>query len=127
MTHQDLANNFCALVYDFMKEIDDICFINKTDEMFYRVCFQKLYYALYHKMLHHDTKLSESEAPGKHESIMQKIYHTKDVQLIQIYSKMKALRIWADYKLSNIPESTPNITYYQKQVYNVLQRSTIKI
>jgi len=127
MTHQELAFEFCGFVHNFMNEIDDIKFIKKTDELFYRVCFQKLYYALYHKMLHHDANLSESEAPGKHETIMKKIEQKGDDQLKQIYIKMKALRVWADYKLSNLPPNSPNIQYAQYQVYKVLQRSTINI
>ncbi len=59
MTHQELAFEFCGFVYSFMNEIDDIKFINKTDEVYYRVCFHKLYYSLYHKILHHDARLSE--------------------------------------------------------------------
>ena len=128
MTHQDLAYEFCGFVHDFMNEINDIKFIKKTDEIFYRVCFQKLYYALYHKMLHHDSDLSESDAPGKHDAIMQKINHSRDDQLKQIYSKMKALRIWADYKINSIPPlNPPNIEYYQNQVFQILKRTTINI
>lgn len=127
MTHQELAFEFCSFVYDFMNEIDNIKFINKSDEMFYRVCFQKLYYALYHKILHHDMGLSESDAPGQHETIMKKINRNGDDQLKQIYGKMKALRIWADYKLSNLPPHSPKIPYIQHQVYRILQRSTLDI
>ena len=127
MTHQELANGFCKFVYDFTNEGNNIKFINKTDEMFYRVCFQKLYYALYHKMLQHDPNLSESNAPGKHETIMQKIKNTHDSQLIQIYAKMKSLRLWADYEPSDIPNTTSNIQYYQYQVYKILKRKVINI
>ncbi len=126
MTHQDLADNFCSFVYDFIQEADNISFINKTDEMFYRVCFQKLYYALYHKMLHHDTGLSESNSPGKHETIYQKLV-ANDPSLAQLCLKMRSLRLWADYKLENTPQSPPNITFYQNQVYKVVKRSTINI
>ena len=78
-------------------------------------------------MLHHDTNLSESEAPGKHETIMQKINHSSDVKLKQIYWKMKALRIWADYNLDSSPPHTPNVKYYQNQVYSIIKRSAINI
>jgi len=126
MTHQDLAYEFCGFVHKFMNEINDIKFINKTDEMFYRVCFQKLYYALYHKMLHHDISLSESEAPGKHETIYQKLL-TNDPSMAQLYSKMKSLRLWADYKLDHSPPLNLTVNYCQHQVYQALKRATINL
>ena len=126
MTHQDLADNFCKFVYDFLKEVENISFINKDDEMFYRVCFQKLYYALYHKMLHHDIGLSESEAPGKHETIYQKLL-ANDPSLAQLYSKMRSLRLWADYKLDHSPPLNLKVNYCQHQVYKALKRDKINL
>lgn len=126
MTHKDLAFKFCEFVYNFMNEVDNIKFIDKTDEMFYRVCFQKLYYALYHKMLHHDISLSESDAPGKHESIYKKLL-ANDPQLAQLYYKARSLRLWADYKLENNPPHTVNIAYIQNQIYRVLKRRNINL
>ena len=126
MTHQELAFEFCGFVHNFMNEIDDIEFIKKTDEMFYRVCFQKLYYALYHKMLHHDVNLSESEAPGKHETIYKKLL-VNDPSLAQLYSKMRSLRLWADYKLDHSPPLNLTVNHCQYQVYQALKRVTISL
>jgi len=126
MSHEDLAFKFCGFVDNFIKEIDHISFIDKNDEIFYRVCLQKLYYALYHKMLQHDVALSESNAPNQHETIYKKLLKN-DPKLAQLYEKMKSLRVWADYKLDEIPKSALDLNYLQYQVYKVLRRKTINI
>ena len=126
MTHQGMADEFCQFVYSLIQEIDKITFMNEEDPIYYRVCFQKLYYALYHKMLEHDKKLSDSESSNKHEQIQNKL-NKSEHQIAQQYAKMKALRTWADYDLSNMPPETAQLTYYQNQVYKILARKKITI
>lgn len=129
MTHQELANNFCKFVYDFINELDDIHFTNKTDERFYRVCFHELYYALYHKALHHDKQLSESTSANMHNTIKNKL-KSNNREVFNIFSKIYTLRIWADYEISNNPSEKLNIKtlrFLQYQVYKIIKRKKITL
>lgn len=84
MTHQEIATSFNSFV-DFLNS-NECCKCNirpKDDVLLRRIIFSRLYYALYHKYLHHNQELALSTISGKHATIKSEI----EKNLIRIGSK----------------------------------------
>ena len=122
MTHQDLSFEFCGFVHDLINSIQTkkIDFLDDTQAIFYRVSYQKLYYALYHKILYHDSELALSTGSNKHQAILNKIRNNNE--LYQLFSKLKALRVWADYSTDDTPlRGLQSVKHLQNQVYKTIK------
>ena len=126
MNHKELAQEFNNFAYNLNKNIDNISFIKKSDEIFYRVCIQKIYYALYHIILHYDKNLESSTGTNKHSTILSKLSSSNNTRLYQLFRKLKSLREWADYDTNNAPPGI-NITYLLNQVYSIIKSKKISI
>lgn len=94
MSPQELSEQFFIIAC----EIKTKCCTSLNQEQLSRAVFSRLYYALYHKYLAHDSTLLNTSLGQKHEMIQSSIgrgnylHKTK-----QIYIKMYKLRLWADY------------------------------
>lgn len=94
MTSQELADQFFTIAC----EIKTKCLTNLSKEQLSRGVYSRLYYAMYHKYLAHDSTLQETSFGKKHEIIQTNIARGNyDPKTKQLYKKMYALRLWADY------------------------------
>ena len=128
--HLDLANKFNTFAFELLNNEVDVknCLNSLSDDILYRrVIFQKYYYALYHKYLAHDSSLNTKSGTNMHETILTKIKACNDDALYQTFSKLRNLRIWADYKFNddNPTVMTINLTQINASVYNIIKRQTI--
>lgn len=94
MSHQQLAETFQKTAV----AIQTSCLKNLSHEEICRAVYGRLYYALYHKYLEHDTDLANSKEGSKHNEMIRRISANYSTKTFQLYRKMQALRIWADYK-----------------------------
>ncbi len=126
MTHQDLSFEFCNFVHNLINSVQTkkLDFLDDTYAIFHRVSYQRLYYALYHKILHHDSKLASSTGSNKHQAILNKIRNNP--KLYQLFSKLKALRVWADYSTDDTPQQgLQSVKHLQNQVYKIIKTKKI--
>ena len=123
MNHQELADGF----YRVAQVLNSSAM--KPDEEDYkkRVVFARLYYAAYHKCLHHDVNLQKSTESNKHYTLKQKMVNQDDT-LRRVYLSLYHLRFWADYQIqdSNSPEFT-KLTSYIYETGKILKRATIPL
>lgn len=131
MKHQELANQFNEFAYQLVIKHTSINsdITSIQNEVFLRrLIFSRYYYALYHKYLAHDSSLSNSSGAGKHETIVQKIKNCKDPKLTQVFSKLKTLRVWADYSLdeNDALALEINLQNLNQDVYSIIKRDNIK-
>lgn len=94
MSHQQLAITFHKTAVD----IKNSCLRNLTHEEICRAVYGRLYYALYHKYLEHDSALASSSKVSKHLEMTNRIRDNHSTATFQLYRKMQDLRIWSDYK-----------------------------
>lgn len=126
MTHQDLSFEFCNFVHNLINSVQTkkLDFLDDTQAIFYRTSYQKLYYALYHKILYHDSELALSTGSNKHQAILNKIRNNP--KLYQLFSKLKALRVWADYSTDDTPQQgLQSVKHLQNQVYKIIKTKKI--
>lgn len=94
MTPQELSEQF----FNISCEIKTKCTSSLNKEQLSRAIFSRLYYALYHKYLAHDSTLKDAHYGKKHEIIQDSLSRDNYPHKIkQIYKKMYKLRLWADY------------------------------
>jgi len=130
VNHKDLANQFNDFSFQLIKNHSNINnkVVSIKDEIFLRrIIFSRYYYALYHKYLEHDKSLSMSTGAGKHDAILQKIKSCRDPKLLQVFSKLKTLRIWADYSLDDTNSKALNINLEKlsQDVFSIIKRKKI--
>ena len=127
--HLDLAKKFNSFAYDLVTNTTTIKGDIKSladDELYRRVVFNKFYYALYHKYLAHDSKLSVNTGSSKHNAILNKIKACGDLKLFQTYTKLLNLRVWADYGIDNDPHVLSiNLISLNRDVWNIIKRKNI--
>ncbi len=127
--HLDLAKKFNSFAYDLIsneKTVKSNVQSLNDDELYRRIIFNKYYYALYHKYLAHDDELSSKSGSGKHDAILTKIRSCQDPKLLQVYTKLLNLRIWADYKLDNDQQAlSVNLISLNNDVWNIIKRTNI--
>ena len=99
---------------DYSKELNAFSFNTKgidpsslkisTDTLL-RIRIRTLYYALYHRVLSELPHLQSSSTPNKHQQLEDHLYkkspsnkHTQRVY--QHFRELKALRVWADYRVN---------------------------
>lgn len=128
MDHLTLANQFNTFAYELVKnhskvniEITSI----KDEILLRRIVFSRYYYALYHKYLAHDEDLSSKSGAGVHETILKKVNSCGDPKLLQVYLKLRNLRIWADYKDTDTTALNVNLITINSDVYSVIKRVNI--
>ena len=131
MNHQDLANqlnDFSFQLITHHSNIDDKVVSIKDEVFLRRIIFSRYYYALYHKYLEHDRVLSQNTGAGKHDVILQKIKRCEDPKLLQVFSKLKTLRVWADYNLddTNLNALEVNLNRLSQDVYSIIRRAKIR-
>lgn len=127
--HLDLAKQFNAFAFELVskeatakKNLESL----ENDILFRRVIFNKYYYALYHKYLANDDDLSKKTGSSKHDAIKQKIESCGDAKLLQVYSKLLNLRIWADYHTDNNPMALSiGLQEINADVWSIIKRSSI--
>ena len=129
MSHQDLANQFNSFAYELIThhlKINDKV-ISIQDEIFLRrIIFSRYYYALYHKYLEHNPKLSASTGTNTHSVIRDNIRNRGDAKLKQIFLKLRTLRTWSDYQLSEDPIAVSlNLQGLTQDVYKIVKRTNI--
>jgi len=133
VNHQDLANQFNNFSYQLITTHSDISdkIISIQDDIFFRrIIFSRYYYALYHKYLAHDEKLSKSTASGKHETIIKKLKSSPQrdcKKLFQFFIKLKNLRVWADYNLDekNVQALNIKLDILSSDVYKIINKKNI--
>ena len=131
MNHQDLANQFNNFSFELINNHSDINdkIVSIQDEVFLRrVIFSRYYYALYHKYLAHDKALRVSTGAGKHDIILRKVKNCGDPKLFQTFSKLKALRVWADYNLDDTDANNAlriSLIKLRQDVYSITNRANI--
>jgi|GEM_PF-6286066 len=88
----------------------------------------RLYYALYNRIIAELPKLQISTTGNKHKQIndilLSKSSNRSIEQVHQVFNDMKTLREWADYKPN---ESAPpyNLNILQTKVYSIVKRKKI--
>jgi len=88
----------------------------------------RLYYALYNRIIAELPDLQSSTTANKHMQINQILLKESSKRSIeqvqQVFTDMKVLREWADYKPN---ESTPpyNLDILQNKVYSIVKRAKI--
>ncbi len=125
----DLANCFNKFAYELVSK-EKIAKENikplEDDVLYRRVIFNKYYYALYHKYLAHDNDLRDKSGSSKHDAIRTKIRNCGDTKLSQVFEKLLALRIWADYKVDDSPYARDiNLTTLNQNVWNIIKRESL--
>jgi hypothetical protein len=96
MSHQDLALSFSETAF----AIKNNCLRDLNPEQVCRAVYSRLYYALYHKYLEHDSSLATSKDKSKHAAVKRRISAKHSHETLILYNNMYALRIWADYDLN---------------------------
>jgi predicted enzyme involved in methoxymalonyl-ACP biosynthesis len=103
MNYLDYSKELNAFSFN-AKEIDPLSLKIDADTLL-RIRIRTLYYALYHRVLSELPKLQSSTTPNQHQQIEDQLYkkspsseHTRRVY--QHFKELKALRIWADYRVN---------------------------
>ncbi len=95
----DLSKEFSA--YSF--EIDNTK-LNINDETKTRAIINRLYYALFHRILPEINELKNKSGSSQHDAIygilLKKVPNQEVTRLFNI---LKSLRVWADYEINNPP------------------------
>ncbi len=128
MDHLALANQFNSFAYELVDnhaQIDNKILSIKDDVFLRRILFSRYYYALYHKYLAHDSELSSKTGSGLHEQVLKKIASCGDPKLYQIFTKLRNLRIWADYRDDDPIALTVNLQRINSDVFSVIKRTNI--
>ncbi len=127
MCHQNNADNLCELTNQWInthmtQKAPILC---QDHDFFARQFFSRLYYALFHKCIAQNQELASSKASNQHEIIEKKLQQSNNDKVYQLFKSLKSLRVWADYQLTDPPESIkPNkMKYRQNQVYKILRQN----
>ena len=123
MDTNELYQDFNTFAYELFNKKDELNCIKNNDILLKRICFHKLYYALYHKLL--PLANVPERAPNKHQ-LLQDIIKQKRKDLFPILKKMYDLRIWADYKYNNDGNKT-DLALCFNEVYRVIKQNITKI
>ena len=125
----DLAECFNKFAYELVSQ-EKIVKKNikslEDDVLYRRVIFNKYYYALYHKYLAYDNDLRDNSGSSKHNAIRTKIKNCGDPKLLQVFEKLLALRIWADYKVNDSSKAMSiNLTTLNRDVWKIIKRESL--
>jgi len=85
-------NHFSFLLFKEKEEVFEI-----DSDVRYRIVLSRLYYALLHHFFHLHRELAESSASGKHETML-RIVEKEHRQYFALFTELKKLREWADYR-----------------------------
>lgn len=95
----DLSKEFSAYSYEINKTN-----LNINDETKTRAIINRLYYALFHRILPEMNELKNKSGSSQHDAIygilLKKVPNQEVTRLFNI---LKSLRVWADYEINNPP------------------------
>lgn len=98
-SHLDLSKEFNA--YSF--EINNIN-LEIDDETKTRAIINRLYYALFHKILPEIKELKNKSGSSQHDAIcVILLKRVPNQDITRLFIKLKNLRVWADYEINNPP------------------------
>lgn len=98
-SHLNLSKEFNA--YSF--EINNIK-LGIDDETKTRAIINRLYYALFHRILPEIKELKNNEGANQHDAICRILLKKAPNQdATKLFLKLKSLRVWADYEINNPP------------------------
>lgn len=124
--YYDYSQTLTHCVYSMMQseiKIDDIDKLSLEKSL-----INRLYYALYNRIIAELPKLQISTTGNKHKQIndilLSKSSNRSIEQVYEVFKDMKTLREWADYKPN---ESTPlfDLNVWQTKVYSIVKRKKI--
>jgi len=117
--------DLCQCIYDTMQIKSN--FNAKHTEVLDKSLINRLYYALYNRLVS-ELEEVQNTTSNKHQQIydiLNKKSSNKEIQRVKnVFSDMKRLREWADYK----PEYTAppyNLNNLQEKVYRIIKRDKI--
>lgn len=97
-SHLELSKQFSA----FSFELSNINLININDETKTRAIINRLYYALYHRILPEIKELKSKSGPSQHDAICGILLkNAPQDEATKLFLKLKSLRVWADYEINN--------------------------
>lgn len=124
--YYDYSQTLTHCVYSMIQPEIKIDSIDKLS--FEKSLINRLYYALYNRIVAELPKIQQSTTGNKHQQInnilLSKSSNRSIEQVYQVFNDMKTLREWADYKPN---ESTPpyNLNILQTKVYLIVKRRKI--
>ena len=126
MTHKKYAEELNNFSYN-SKDIDPNTLII-TDETMLRVRINRLYYALYHRIMEELPDLQVSTGGEKHKQIEERLArHASNEHTNRVYQHfrdLKTLRVWADYEVDREPP-THDLTILFRKTYAFIKAKRI--
>lgn len=116
MTHLDISRGFNSFSYNFSKE--DVDYIDSTTKE--RVIVSKLYYSLLHYYFEEYPSIALSSGTNKHDTIIRIIKKERTKGEYTLFSTLKSLRVWADYKTLNSIPLSYNLNFLFHQVNKIV-------
>ncbi len=106
----------------------DILQLGITENVSKRSIFNRLYYALYNRLIDELPDLQVSTTGEKHQQIEDRLRRNthNDVcrKAYNLFRDLKTLRVWADYK-PTMQEPNSNLTLLLQKTYEVINYDTI--
>lgn len=124
--YKEYSEKLTHCAYTMMQPVVNVEDIDKLS--LEKSLINRLYYALYNRIIAELPDLQSSTTPNKHMQVNQILLKESSKRSIeqvqQVFNDMKVLREWADYKPE---ESTPpyNLNVLQNKVYSIVKRSKI--
>lgn len=115
-SHLELSKQFSA----FSFELSNINLININDETKTRAIINRLYYALFHRILPEIKELKNKSGSSQHDALYRALLiKAPNQEITNLFSKLKALRVWADYEINNSPNiDLQRLIYETNKVVN---------
>jgi len=124
--YKEYSEKLTHCVYAMMQpvvKIEDIDILSLEKSL-----INRLYYALYNRIIAELPDLQSNTTPNKHMQISQillKQSSKKSIEQVhQVFNDIKILREWADYK-PNEPTPPYNLNILQTKVYSIVKRVKI--
>ena len=126
MEYNELANGLNTFAYNLHKF--DITEFQITQEVANRSIINRLYYALYNRLINELPSLQLSKTPDKHQQIEDRLKRHLDNNTCRYtynhFRDLKSLRVWADYK-PTIEAPNTNFNILLAKTYKILQYQKI--
>lgn len=95
----DLSKEFSAYSFEINKTKLEI-----NDETKTRAIINRLYYALFHRILPELNELKNKSGSSQHDAIYGILSkNAPNQEVTKLFSILKSLRVWADYEINNPP------------------------
>ncbi len=122
MTHQQLSTELYTLAYNLSNISPSVSLVGQ--ETLNRSIINRLYYALYNKIIDELPQLKTSQTGNKHEQIVNILkrnsHNSTCKNAYNVFTELKTLRIWADYKptIDSPPSNLANLLYKTNTIIN---------